>query len=299
MLKTKEIEPSKIFRDIGEVNTISMDIIKWYRDNIQVPDNQFKGRKETEGKFLSNIGQYCNAVKDYTRALPYRIQALRVKAEKFFEEISSKEETMTREEAETQKNELKKMLKEGSISVSAHETFWKRIANQCNIRELGRKQNPDTGRYEISVAGKMWNQIAVSYRTIATDSYSIAGSEGISQSKKVAEVQQALKCHRLCEYMQSFVEGVQKESAVTLIRELGTYAEFYEILSDEYDLNIIECAKRATEKVNVFSQRDERERKNLKDNLIKLRSKIPGAKDNVYTQLECCYNELLGKNGDE
>lgn len=145
----------------------------------------------------------------------------------------------------------------------------------------------------------MWNQIAVSYRTIATDSYSIAGSEGISQSKKVEEVQRALGCHRLCEYMQSFVEGVQKEYAVTLIRELGTYAEFYEILSDKYDLKIIECAKRATEKVSVFSQLDEREKENLKNNLIKLRTKIPETKNNVHAQLESCYNELLGKNGDE
>ena len=239
MLKEEEIEPSKICRDISEVNAISENIINWYRDNIQVPDDQFEGRKDTEGKFLNNIGQYCNAIKDFKGAFPYRIQALQVKAEKFFEEISSQEETMTREKAETQMNELKKMLKEGNISVSAHETFWKRIANQCNIRELGRTQNPDTGRYEISVAGKMWNQIAVSYRTIATDSYSIAGSEGISQSKKVEEVQRALGCHRLCEYMQSFVEGVQKEYAVTLIRELGTYAEFYEILSDKYDLKIL------------------------------------------------------------
>lgn len=299
MLKEEEIEPSKICRDISEVNAISENIINWYRDNIQVPDDQFEGRKDTEGKFLNNIGQYCNAIKDFKGAFPYRIQALQVKAEKFFEEISSQEETMTREKAETQMNELKKMLKEGNISVSAHETFWKRIANQCNIRELGRTQNPDTGRYEISVAGKMWNQIAVSYRTIATDSYSIAGSEGISQSKKVEEVQRALGCHRLCEYMQSFVEGVQKEYAVTLIRELGTYAEFYEILSDKYDLKIIECAKRATEKVSVFSQLDEREKENLKNNLIKLRTKIPETKNNVHAQLESCYNELLGKNGDE
>ena len=50
----------------------------------------------------------------------------------------------------------------------------------------------------------------------------------------------------------------------------------------------------------MFFHNEMKEReKNLKDNLIKLRSKIPGAKDNVYTQLECCYNELLGKNGDE
>lgn len=296
MLKDEEIESSKICRDIGEVNAISVDIIKWYRDNIQVPDDQFEGRKDTEGKFLNNIGQYCNAVKDFKGAYPYRIQALQVKAEKFFEEVSCETESMTREEAESLIGELKKMLKEGSISVSAHETFWGKIALQCNISEVGKRRNSDTGRYEISVPGKMWNQIAVSYRTIATDSYYIAGSEGINQSQKKEEVQRALGCHRLCEYMQSFVEGVQKEYAVTLIRELGTYAEFYEILSNEYDLKIIECARRATEKVNVFSQLDEKERENLKNNLTKLGTTIPKTKNNVHTQLERCYNELLGKN---
>lgn len=299
-LKDREIQPSKICRDIVEVNTISENIIKWYRDKIQVPDDQFGGRKDTEGKFLNNIGQYCNAVKDYTGAFPYRIQALQIKAEKFFEEISGKVEPMDREE-QALIRELKKVLKKESISVSEHEKFWRRVGEKCNIKEVGREWNSNTKQYETSVAGKMWNQIAVSYRTIATDSYYIAGSDGISQQKKEDEIHRALGCHRLCEFMQSFVEGIQKESAVTLTRELGTYAEFYEILLDKnnYDSEIIDCAKRATGKVNVFSQLDEKEKQNLQSNLTKLMTKIrkiSPSKNNVYIQLNNCYKELLDEN---
>lgn len=234
ILRDGETEKIPIF-DYAE--KISEDIINWYKVNIQEPDDHFEGRKNTEAKFLNNIGLYYSAVKNYARIFPYRIQGLQIKAEKFFTEISSQVESITREEAEKQIKELKKMLKEGSVSASDHETFWKSIANQCNIRELGEIGNLDTGRYEISVAGKMWNQIAMSYRTIATDNYYIAQDSRYPSE----ELRKSLELCKLALHMlEIYNESRVGESATTLIRILGVYVKLYTYLTgdEEKEINI-------------------------------------------------------------
>lgn len=221
ILRDRETEKIPIF-DYAE--KISEDIIKWYKVNIQKPDAHFEGRKNTEEKFLNNIGQYYRTVKNYTGVFPYRIQGLQFKAEKFFEEISKKTGIMIGEEAESLIRELRKALKEESLSVPSHKKIWGRIAEQCNKEIL----NP-------IVLWRLWDQIAISYRTIATDSYYIAQDSRYPSE----ELRKSLELYKLALYMLEIYKGpTLGESAVTLIRILGVYVKLYTYLTEDEEKEI-------------------------------------------------------------
>lgn len=222
ILRDRETEKIPIF-DYAE--KISEDIIKWYKVSIQEVDDYFEGRKNTEGKFLNNIGQYYSTVKNYTGAFPYRIQGLQFKAEKFFEEIIKKTGIMIGEEAESLIRELKKALKEENLSVPNHKKIWERIAEQCNKEIL----NP------IVVLWRLWAQIAISYRTIATDSYYIAQDSRYPSE----ELRKSLELYKLALYMLEIYKGpTLGESAVTLIRILGVYVKLYTYLTEDEEKEI-------------------------------------------------------------
>lgn len=222
ILRDRETEKIPIL-DYAE--KISEDIINWYKINIQETDDYFEGRKNTEGKFLNNIGQYYSTVKNYTEVFSYRIQGLQIKAEKFFEDIGEKKEFMIGEEAEVLTRELKKALKDESISVPNHKKIWGRIAEKCN-KKVGA---------QISRAWRLWVQIAISYRTIATDRYYIAQDSRYPSE----ELRNSLELYKLALYMLEIYGGpTLGESAFTLIRILGVYVKLYTYLTEDEEKEI-------------------------------------------------------------
>jgi len=224
-----------------EAEKISQDIIEWYRENIQKGNVDFKGKNKIEGKFINNIGQYFNAVKDYSEAFPYRLQALRLKATVLFDSVDDRR---------IWKEKFESILNENGISVQEHRKFWK------NFRESN----------DMKSREKIWNQIAVSYRTIATDYYYIADTS--ENPEKI--LRKGLEFHNLCIVMQeqTFVENMEKELAVTQIRKLGTYEKLYLLhLKDVEVEDLIKIAQTATEKILRVADLDKKEGNNLKQSL--------------------------------
>jgi len=227
---------------------ISSALIEWYRENILESNDQFEGRTQTEGKFVNNIGQYFNAIRDYSGAFQYRIQALRLKAAVLFDKIDSPDQYW--------KRRFDNILAEMKISIQTHKEFWEELKQKINVKK----------------EGKVWNHIAVSYRTIATDCYYLAD---VSEHCET-ELRKALGFHELCIHMQEepFVEDLEKELAVTLSRKFGVYVKLYCLirkdLLEEDIKDMMTTSQKAVEKILRAGKLDEREKENLIHNIDEL-----------------------------
>ena len=240
------VRKGKIKRDLinGDAGRIGQDFINWYKDNIEDPDDRFSGREDTEGKFVNNIGQFYEAVGKYEGAYIYRVRALRIKAAVLLNEEKDPNGIW--------KNKFDEILRGDNISVEEHTRFWREI-----------KEN-----IPLESPGKTWNQIAVSYRTLATDCYYLADTAECKEEK----LREAVGFHTLCLNMQKepFVEKVQKETAVTYNRKAGTYVKLYSMLSDSEKDEIIPFMQEAAVWIKRYAYQDEREQKIFRDNLQQL-----------------------------
>ena len=113
-------------------------------------------------------------------------------------------------------------------------------------------------------------QIAVSYRTIATDCFYLANSAEGNMKKNW--IQEAIGFHGLCIFMkkQDFVPRDGKEVAVTYIRQLGAYWKLCKFISEITDSErdeIISCAESATSETLNYALQDLQEPQNLRNNL--------------------------------
>ena len=249
-IRKGELKPYQIY---GDSEKISDGIVKWYKKNIKEPDTQFDKRGRTEGKFVNNIGQYYVAIGNYDKAYSYRAEALQIKTKPIFCKIS-KHNTFLAQEFQT-------IMKEKHFQVPAHSSFWKKMWEDSQI------SNDEWKNMEGS-----WKQIAVSYRTIATDCFYLADTA--DKSARRVWLEEAIGFHELCIYMmeREFVEDVEKEKAVTYIRKLGALrklcSSFPEVIMENQS-EIVLCAEAATDWTLNFSLQDNQEQENLKDNLGK------------------------------
>lgn len=249
-IRKGKLKPYQIY---GDSRKISDDIVNWYEINIKKPDTKFDKRGRTEGLFVNNIGQYCEAIGDYNKAYSYRAESLKIKARPIFSRISKHNALWV------QKFEM--IMEEQYFRVSAHRGFWNKM------REDSRISNDEWKNMERS-----WKQIAVSYRTIATDCFYLANTAEAHVRR--VRLQEAIGFHELCIYMmeQQFVKDVEKEKAVTYIRKLGALYKLCSSFSEEVANNQIEivvCAEAATNWTLNFALQDNQEQENLKDNLSK------------------------------
>lgn len=249
---------------------ISRGFIEWYEKNLRDAEKAFDGREKTEGKFINNIGQFYEAIGEYGGAYPYRVQALRVKASVFFNSINGSDNVW--------KEKFESILTGNRISVVEHRDFWEEVKEKANVRKYG----------------KLWHQIAISYRTIATDCYHLADTALYPEK----ELRDALGFHELCLHMQKeeFVSRVEKEIAVTYIRKVGAYKKIYPMLSEEEKTEIVSCAQEATEWTVRYAYQDNSEQKKLKDNLIGLINLFKQEGEDC-RDLEECYERLTQASG--
>lgn len=263
-IRKGEIECDSILT-YDRTEKISRGFIEWYEKNLRDAEKAFAGRGKTEGKFVNNIGQFYEAIGEYGGAYPYRVQALRVKASVLFDNIKSSDNAW--------KEKFECILKGTRISVMEHRNFWEGVKEKADVSKFG----------------NLWNQIAVSYRTIATDCYYLADSATYPEK----ELRDALGLHELCLNMQKeeFVSRVEKEIAVTYIRKVGVYKKIYPMLSEEEKSEIIPCTQEATEWTVRFAYQDNREQEKLRDNLVELINlfKEEGKDCN---ELKQCYERL-------
>lgn len=266
----------KPYQICGDSRKMSDDIVNWYEENIKKPNIQFEKRGRTEGKFVNNIGQYYEAIGDYDKAYSYRAEALQIKAKPIFSRIS-KYSGFYKQKFET-------IMKGKHFQFPIHSEFWKKM-----------REDPQISDDEWKNMEGSWKQIAVSYRTIATDCFYLANTADIGARR--VWLQEAIGFHELCIYMmeQQFVKDVEKEKAVTYIRKLGALFKLCSSFSKavaENQSEIILCAEEATSWTLNFALQDNQEQKNLKDNLskfIKLFDK--NGIDNK--RLMQCYNRVL------
>lgn len=250
-LRKGKLKPCEI---CGDPEKMSEDIVNWYEANIKKPDAKFDNRGRTEGKFVNNIGQYYEAIGDFKKAYSYRAEALKIKAGPIFSRISKYGDFWARE--------FETMMQAGHFQVSAHSGFWKKMRADSQISDDDWK-----------IMEGSWKQIAVSYRTIATDCFYLANAAGVHEQR--ARLQEAIGFHELCIDMmkQEFVKDVEKETAVTYNRKLGALHKLGSLFSGaaaENQSEIVRCADAATDWILNFSLQDKLELKNLKDNLNKI-----------------------------
>lgn len=271
-MRRGNIKPYQVYADPGK---ISKDIINWYKTNIRRPDARFEQRAEIEGKFISNIGQYYEAVNDYKTAYSYRAEALKVKVENLFGIIAECNEKW--------KIEFEKLVSKEHFMVSEHHDFWTRVLKDEKIAAAD---------WENAV--KSWNEIAVSYRTIATDCFYLANSAEGNMKKNW--IQEAIGFHGLCIFMkkQDFVPRDGKEIAVTYIRQLGAYWKLCKFISEITDSErdeIISCAESATSETLNYALQDLQEPKNLRNNLENIIAAFQ-EKEMDYTRLQKCCDRV-------
>ena len=271
-MRRGKIKPYQVYENPRK---ISEDIINWYKENIRRPDARFEQRARIEGKFISNIGQYYEAVNDYKTAYSYRAEALKVKAENLFSIIA--------ECGEKWKTEFEKLARKEDFVASEHEDFWTRMLKDEKIAAAD---------WENAVTS--WKEIAVSYRTIATDCFYLANSAEDNMKKNW--IQKAIEFHGLCIFMkkQGFVSDEGKEIAVTYIRQMGAYWKLCKLMSqitDPEQDEIISCAESATSLTVNYALQDLQEPKNLRDNLENLIAAFR-EKGLDYTKLQQCCERI-------
>lgn len=272
-IRRGKLKPYQIYEDSRK---ISDDIVNWYKENIKKPDAQFEKRGRTEGKFVNNIGQYYEAIGDYNTAYGYRAEALQIKARPIFSRISKCGDLC--------KQEFETIMKEKHFLVPAHSRFWEKMLEEKQITDEEWK----------AIEGN-WKQIAVSYRTIATDCFYLANTADTDARR--GWIQEAIGFHELCIDMlkQGKVKDMEKEIAVTYIRKLGAFGKmcsFFPETMEENQKEIVSCAEEATSWTLNFALQDNQEQENLKDNLSKM-IKIFQEKKMDTISLQQCHDRVL------
>lgn len=194
----------------------SRDIFRWYQKFIE-PERELFSEGETLGKFLNNVGQYYNAVKEYDRAFPYRMKSLKHKCTAICKNMG------------TEFPEWPDAMKNEAESLAPHIKFWEKFLTQNGQRLKAQiKKESKAGR---NTARNQWNAIGVTYRTSASDHYALAEESAESAEKNLELSRKELE---LCLWFQrqEFLEGLDKEVLVTGVRWIGTAAWLAEITGE-------------------------------------------------------------------
>ena len=186
---------------------VSDKAIQWFDEHeTQVTDTLTKGR------FINNIAQYHNALKQYDKCWPFRVKALNIKYDNLRGWCS---EILADDPVEADLP--------ADARASVHQQFWEKWFMWFWPHVNGSKE----------VHSELFD-IAVSYRTIATDSYYFADMENVAS---VAALQNGADFLKLSIHIQGFIrDGRERDMVVTRIRLLGMLAKLYEKLLAEQKL---------------------------------------------------------------
>lgn len=246
-IKNKKTKAYQLCLDAYE---ISQGLLEWYKDTIETEEAAFYKREVTEGKFVSNIGQYYEAIGRYKTAYGYRAKALRIKSGVFFSRLDVSDNKW--------RNNFEMLIEQEHFSLPTHRDYWEEMWQEIDEETLNKAEGG-------------WKLIATSYRTIATDCFYLADNNDLEDSEKEARIQEAIGFHDLCIFMQSrdFVKNAEKETAVTYIRKLGSYKKLYSMLpSGKYEPDVINaCARKAAELTERHAFQDKQEQQKLRKTL--------------------------------
>lgn len=208
LTKNKEKVDALIQRETEQADQYSREIFQWYQTFIKPEYEMFLGG-ETLGKFVNNVGQYYNAIKDYNQAAPYRMESLEYKCRAICKNIG------------IEFPEWPDGMKSEAAGLRFHEQFWEAflVRNKRQLTETIRKES-EAGR---NTARNQWNAMGVTYRTSAADHFALAEESPESAAENYALSKNELE---LCLWFQQqdFLEGLDKELLVTGVRWIGSAA---------------------------------------------------------------------------
>ncbi len=236
-----------------QAEEISGEIVNWYTRKIKNKGYVLK----KEGAFLSNVGQYLNAMKRYRECIPFRRLALNLKIESFqhfFEDEAALLEAFCHQ------------IDDETILISDFQCrFWMEFQSLFNARL-------EEMHYADELLQK-WLNIAISYRTIATDCFYLSDLfQEENKQEKIGCLQNGIGFFKLCLFMQNnkACDDVVKEKIVTKIRLLGMMVKLCQHLDQITSDRATELCDLAENTSMLFARyisSDKVERKNLTKNL--------------------------------